>query len=224
MPSGSRTSAITWVRPPQWSQVSRSMANVRRSSSTKGRYRERWVAGGSAGPAAGIRRPPGTRRAEVSTMQYRGVGPSARGRRRAGVRNTGRPPAYRTRPDGFTATAARAVAEDRVGTRSPTSSGSQTAVGHVSGGGPELAADALLLEDLAHDELGKRDRLAEERCVARAGRRDDGSPPARRAVRARPGARGASDGHLADADAASDLAVGAAVGLEPRRQFGAWDR
>ncbi len=38
MPSGSLTSAITLVRPRQCSQVSRSMANVRRSSSTKGRY------------------------------------------------------------------------------------------------------------------------------------------------------------------------------------------
>jgi len=49
MPSGSRTSAITLVRPPQCSQVSRSMANVRRSNSTKGRYFERCVDGGSDG-------------------------------------------------------------------------------------------------------------------------------------------------------------------------------
>src|SRR6266568_6455431 len=51
-PSGSRTRAITLVRPPQWSQVSRSMAKVRRSSSTKGRYFERCV-GGDGGLAAG---------------------------------------------------------------------------------------------------------------------------------------------------------------------------
>jgi hypothetical protein len=53
MPSGSRTSAVTLVRPPQWSHVSRSMAKVRRSNSTKGRYFERCVGGGGGLFAAG---------------------------------------------------------------------------------------------------------------------------------------------------------------------------